>query len=98
VKKLITNDTTDIPVDRTLAEIQKILAHNGARGIALEYDDSGNSKDLFFKIILNKKELPCRLPAKAEKVYTALHEGTSDHDHTRYSLPDTFTSHFEMSA
>jgi hypothetical protein len=84
VKKLIKNYTTDIPVDRTIAEIQKILAQNGARGIALEYDDSGNIKDIFFKIILNKKELPFRLPAKAEKVYTALHEGTSDHYHARY--------------
>jgi hypothetical protein len=84
VKKLIKNYTTDIPVDRTISEIQKILAQNGARGIALEYDDNGNIKDIFFKIILNNKELPFRLPAKAEKVYTALHEGTPDHYHTRY--------------
>jgi hypothetical protein len=37
------------------------------------------------RVILNNKELPFRLPAKAEKVYTALHEGTPDHYHTRYS-------------
>lgn len=84
MKKLIKNYTTDIPVDRTISEIQKILAQNGARGIALEYDENGNIKDIFFKIILNNKELPFRLPAKAEKVYTALHEGTPDHYHTRY--------------
>ena len=84
VKKLIKNYTTDIPVDRTIAEIQKMLAQNGARGIALEYDSSGHIKDIFFKIILHNKELPFRLPAKAEKVYTALHEGTPNHYHTRY--------------
>ena len=84
MKKLIKNYTTDIPVERTIAEIQKILAQNGARGIALEYDRSGHIKDIFFKIILHNKELPFRLPAKADKVYTALHEGTPDHYHARY--------------
>ena len=67
MKKLIKNYTTDIPVDRTIAEIQKILAQNGARGIALDYDGNGNIKDIFFKIILNKKELPFRLPAKVRE-------------------------------
>src|SRR5947209_16655846 len=38
MKKLIKNYTTDIPVERTLAEIQELLRTNGARGIALEYD------------------------------------------------------------
>jgi hypothetical protein len=73
MKKLIKNYTTDIPVETTITEIQKILAQNGARGIALEYDGNGNIKDIFFKIILNNKELPFRLPAKAERVYSTLH-------------------------
>jgi hypothetical protein len=84
MKKLIKNYTTDIPVERTIAEIQQLLVHNGARGIALEYDERGSIKDIFFKVIVNKRELPFRLPAKADKVYTALHEGTPDHYHTRY--------------
>jgi tRNA nucleotidyltransferase/poly(A) polymerase len=84
MKKLIKNYTTDIPVERTIAEIQKLLAQNGARGIALEYDEHGTIKDIFFKIILNNKELPFRLPAKADKVCAALHEGTPEHYHTRY--------------
>jgi tRNA nucleotidyltransferase/poly(A) polymerase len=75
MRKLIKNYTTDIPVERTIAEMQKILIQNGARGIALEYDESGNIKDIFFKIILNNKELPFRLPAKAERVYQALWGG-----------------------
>ena len=84
MKKLIKNYTTDIPVERTIAEIQQLLVHNGARGIALEYDERGSIKDIFFKVIVNQRELPFRLPAKADKVYTALHEGTPDHYHTRY--------------
>jgi len=84
MKKLIKNYTTDIPVDRTITEIQKILAENGARGIALEYDGNGTIKDIFFKIILNKKELPFRLPAKAERVYQALWGEKQEWEHTRY--------------
>jgi hypothetical protein len=39
MKRLIKNYTTDIPVERTIAEIQKILAENGAHGIALEFHE-----------------------------------------------------------
>ena len=84
MKKLIKNYTTNIPVEKTITEIQKLLVQNGARGIALEYDEHGNIKDIFFKVIVNQQELPFRLPAKADKVYAALHEGTPDHYHTRY--------------
>ena len=84
MKKLIKNYTTDIPVEQTIAEMQQLLVQNGARGIALEYDERGTIKDIFFKVIVNKKELPFRLPANADNVYTALHAGTPDHYHTRY--------------
>jgi hypothetical protein len=79
MKKLIKNYTTDIPVESTVAEIQKILAQNGARGIALEYDAQGNIQDVFFKIVLHDKELPFRLPIKAENVYGALHKDATSH-------------------
>jgi tRNA nucleotidyltransferase/poly(A) polymerase len=54
MKQLIKNYTTEIPVERTIAEIQKLLADNGARGIALEYDERGTLKDIFFKIRLHE--------------------------------------------
>src|SRR5438270_7601939 len=85
MRKLIKNYTTDIPVERTIAEIQKILAQNGARGIALEYDEQENIQDIFFKIILNNKELPFRLPAKAERVYKALWGEKQEWEYRRYS-------------
>lgn len=75
MKKLIKNYTTDVPADRTIMEIHKLLAENGARGIATEYDEQGLITDVFFKIILNGKELPFRLPAKVDKVYKKLFEG-----------------------
>ena len=84
MKKLIKNYTTDIPAERTIAEIQTILAQNGARGIAIDYDEAGRIKDLFFKIKLNHKELPFRLPAKAERVYQALWGEKLEWEQTRY--------------
>src|SRR5918999_2513080 len=84
MRKLIKNYTTDIPAERTIAEIQKILAQNGARWIALEYDGQGNIKDIFFKIVLHDKELPFRLPAKANRVYTSLHGDATPSYQERY--------------
>jgi hypothetical protein len=84
MKKLIKNYTTDIPVEKTIREIQQMLAQNGARGIMLEYDGNGNITDIFFKIILNNKELPFRLPAKAERVYQALWGEKQEWEYTRY--------------
>jgi hypothetical protein len=83
VKKLIKNYTTDIPVAQTITEIQTILTQNGADGITLEYR-SGALKDIFFKIRLKDKELPFRLPAKAERVYQALWGNRQEWEHTRY--------------
>src|SRR5205823_13438428 len=45
---------------------------------------AGKIKDIFFRIAVENKELPFRLPAKPEKVYAALHEGTPSHYHHRY--------------
>jgi hypothetical protein len=75
MKRLIKNYTTEVPVERTIAEIQTILAQNGARGMALEYDESGIIKDIFFKIRLHEKELPFRLPSKPDKIYAAVFAG-----------------------
>jgi hypothetical protein len=83
MKRLIKNYTTDIPVDRTIAEIQKLLAENGARGISLELQN-GHIKDIYFKILLKNKELPFRLPAKAERVYQALWGEKEEWEHKRY--------------
>ena len=83
MKQLMKNYTTEIPVERTIAEIQAILAQNGARGIALEYDGNGRIQDIFFKIRLQDKELPFRLPAKPEKVYAAIFAGMQYEDRLR---------------
>jgi hypothetical protein len=83
MKGLIKNYTTDVPAEKTIAEIQELLAENGARGIALEYDENGNIKDIFFKIRLHEKELPFRLPSKPDHVYAAVFAGMQYEDRLR---------------
>lgn len=84
MKKLIKNYTTNIPSEKTVAEIQSILAANGARGIATEYDEKGKVKDIFFRVFLDKKELPFRLPARPDRVYVALHKDATSGAENRY--------------
>jgi hypothetical protein len=83
MKRLIKNYTTDIPVERTVTEIQKILSENGASAIAIEYED-GAITDIFFKVKRNGKDLPFRLPVKVEGVFQALWGGKAAWEYTRY--------------
>lgn len=74
----ILNYTTDIPVQKTIGEIQILLVRAKASAIAFDYDDSQNIKSVFFKIKRQDgTELPFKLPAKAEEVYQKLYAGKS---------------------
>lgn len=84
MKMLIKNYTTEVPAQKTIAEIQQLLAENGATGIATEYKD-GQIADIFFKIKMQEKELAFRLPAKPENVYNALHGNAASREINRYS-------------
>ena len=75
MKKLIKNYTTEIPLEKTIAEIQKLLSGNGATGIMFDYSADGHLKAVFFKIQYKGKELPFKLPAKPEQVYNVLFAG-----------------------
>jgi hypothetical protein len=71
MKRLIKNYTVDIPVERTIMEIQKNLsAKRRMRDCAGIWRNWYNPR-FFFKTKLNNKELPFRLLAKAERVYQA---------------------------
>ena len=71
MKKLIKNYTTTVPAEKSLQEIQTLLANNGATGIAFDYKD-GQVTSIFFKINYNNQVLPFRLPVNPQKVYRAL--------------------------
>lgn len=71
-KKLIKNYTTEVATHQTVAEIQQLLAENGATGIAFEYDGQGRLVSIFFRVPYQGTTLSFRLPAKPDEVYQAL--------------------------
>ena len=64
-------ETTSIPAEETVAQIQRILGRYGASAIMTEYED-GNIKALSFKVRCGEVEVPFRLPCRHEAVYTIL--------------------------
>lgn len=66
------NYTSEVPVERTLQNIQKILSSNGADRVTIEYF-KGIAVGVFFVINTNNKPLQIKLPARLEKVPYALY-------------------------
>ncbi len=66
------NYTTTIKVEKTIGEIQQILAKHKARAILTEYDENGKVAALSFKIDTAQGMLGIRLPAKQENVLRVL--------------------------
>lgn len=64
----IKNYSTDIPVERTIAEIEKMLAKYGANKILKEYDERGLPAGLSFTITTNHGEMPVKMPVRIAKV------------------------------
>ncbi len=68
----ILNYTTKIPVETTIAEIEKMLANSGASKILKDYDIDGNVKSISFTLVTEKGELPFKLPMNKESVLQVL--------------------------
>lgn len=66
------NYTSDVPVSRTVARIEEILAKCGASHIAKEYGNGGVIVALQFMIAAGGKNVVIKLPANPEKVFQAL--------------------------
>lgn len=66
------NYTTKISVDKTVAEVQKLLAKAGARAVLSEYDGSGNISSVCFKMLVGGSEVGFRLPIEPSKVLAVL--------------------------
>ena len=68
----IKNYTTTIKTEKTINEIQQILAKHKAKAILTEYDGSGNVAALSFKIDAPQGMIAIRLPAKQDNVLKIL--------------------------
>ena len=64
-------ETTRINPDRTVSEIQSILAANGSEGIVLEYKNK-QVEAVSFRVPINGQLIAFRLPCKWEKLQQAL--------------------------
>ena len=68
----ILNYTTTVEAAKTVAEIQGILAKNGARSITTDFDDAGNVSGVSFVVLIDGLPLSIRLPCNVEGVYGKL--------------------------
>ena len=68
----ILNYTTKIPVETTIAEIEKMLADSGASKILKDYDNESNVSSISFTLITDKGELSFKLPMNTEAVLQVL--------------------------
>ncbi len=66
--------TTDVPVHRSIAEIQKVLIDHGARGIMCDYDDGGKIVAITFKIPIDGNTTMIRIPSDVLATQRVLEE------------------------
>jgi hypothetical protein len=72
--KSIKNYTTEIDVEKTMLEIEKILAKYGASHIFKMYDREGNPKALAFKRQIQDQIIAFKLPMEEEKILQVFRE------------------------
>lgn len=66
------NYTTTVAVEKTVGEIQRLLAKNGARSIQVDYDVEGEPIALAFRVATKLGEQSYRLPANIDVVMDVL--------------------------
>lgn len=67
----IKNYTSTVPVERTIARIECVLAKAGACSISKDYQE-GQLSAITFKVLLPSRSVSVRLPANHEAVYQTL--------------------------
>lgn len=72
----ILNYTTDIPADRTVAEIQTALARAGAASIRVDYQD-GQPEAVIFILLINQVPVSFRVPSRWQGVHAILRRDDS---------------------
>ncbi len=73
------NYTTSIPVEKTIAEIEKMLADSGASRILKDYDGESNVESISFTLVTEKGELPFKLPMNKEAVLQVLKDQSGEY-------------------
>lgn len=71
----ILNYTTQIQSEKTVSQIQGLLAGAGAKTIMTEYDDDHVLSSIAFQMSVKGQILSFRLPARVDKIYILLKNG-----------------------
>lgn len=67
------NYTSEMPVEKSMAKIEKFLVMAGARNIMKAYDDDGICSSVSFAIVTNGVQVGFTLPARVEAIYNHLY-------------------------
>lgn len=70
-RKTLFMQTTKIDPEKTVTEIQRILGENGANAVLCEYEH-GEIAAVSFKVNVNGKDIPFRLPCRSDAIKTLM--------------------------
>lgn len=80
----ILNYTTDIAVEKTISEIEKMLVESGAENIFKNYDEKGNLQAIAFILNTSNRKLTFRLPMNHAGVLQTLKNQSGEFKNYRY--------------
>ena len=70
--KAIKNYTTDIPIEKIIERLQRVLGEHGARQVIFDYGDDGKIYGVQFVIRVQDTFVPVKLPARVDKAQAVL--------------------------
>lgn len=76
------NYTTKIPVEKTIAEIEKMLAESGAEKILKDYDEESRVTSISFILNTEKGKLSFKLPMNVQSVLQTLQNQSGEYKRT----------------
>lgn len=69
---IMKNYTSTIPANKSIANIEKFLAKNGALNISKHFNTEGDVISLYFQISIENKILPFKLPVNVDSCFKIL--------------------------
>jgi len=81
MKRSISRQNTEVDVDKTVAEIHKMLALQRAQAVLIEYDGNGSPSAIAFRIQTEYGLIPFRLPARVGQVAKVMTSGRRMRNH-----------------
>lgn len=81
-------ETTKIPVESTVADIQRVLSRYRCKAIATKFTDAGEVEAVVFSIDYGGREMPFKLPARWEPIFELLNKSRSPRNQEKLAVQD----------